>query len=117
MRHFGEDEGRAASQREEARLCGLGTKCARDEAVPEVGAWTTTTTEVVLDQIWVRARTTVADLDLRVALGRERCELAGPPAETAREVHVCGGGAGGDEEQWRRGGSRRRTRDDGGGKR
>ena len=37
-RHFGEDEGRAASQREEARPCGLGTKRARDEAVPEVGA-------------------------------------------------------------------------------
>jgi len=55
----------------------------------------------------------VADLDLRVALGRERREPAGPPAETAREVHVCGGVAGGDEEQWRRGGSRRRTRDDG----
>ena len=74
-RHFGEDEGRAASQREEARLCGLGTKCARDEAVPEVGAWTTTMTEAVPDQIWVRARTTVADLDLRVALGWERHEL------------------------------------------
>ena len=53
-RHFSEDEGRAASQREEARLCGLGTKCARDEAVPEVGAWTTTMTEAVPDQIWVR---------------------------------------------------------------
>jgi len=63
------------------------------------------------------ARTTVADLDLRVALGRERHEPAGPPAETAREVRVCGGGARGDEEQWRRGGSRRKTRDDGGGKR
>ena len=37
-RHFGEDEGRAASQREEARPCGLGTKRACDEAVPEVGA-------------------------------------------------------------------------------
>jgi len=41
----------------------------------------------------------------------------GPPAETAREVRVCGGGARDDEEQWRRGGSRRKTRDDGGGKR
>ena len=51
-----------------------GTKRARDEAVPEVGAWTTTMTEAVPDQIWVRARTTVADLDLRVALGRERRE-------------------------------------------
>jgi len=39
MRHLGEDEGRAASQREEARPCGLGTKRARDEAVLEVGAW------------------------------------------------------------------------------
>ena len=58
----------------------------------------------------------VADLDLHVALGRERREPAGPSAETAREVRVCGGGAGGDEEQWRRGCSRRRTRDDGGGK-
>ena len=38
-RHFGEDEGRAASQREEARPCGLGTKHARDEAVLEVDAW------------------------------------------------------------------------------
>ena len=66
-RHFGEDEGRAASQREEARPCGLGTKRAHDEAMPEVGAWTTTT-EAVPDQIWVRARTTVVDLDLRVAL-------------------------------------------------
>ena len=73
-RHFSENEGRAASQREEARPCGLGTKRARDEAVPEVGAWTTTTTEAVPDQIWVRARTMVADLDLRVALGRERRE-------------------------------------------
>ena len=34
----------------------------------------TTATEVVPDQIWVRVRTTVADLDLRVALGRERRE-------------------------------------------
>ena len=59
----------------------------------------------------------MTDLDLHVALGWERRELAGPLAETAREVRVCGGGAGGDEEQWRRGGSRRRTRDDGGGKR
>ena len=33
-----------------------------------------TTTEAVPDQIWVRARTTVADLDLRVVLGRERRE-------------------------------------------
>ena len=49
-RHFGEDEGRAASQREEARPCGLGTKRARDEAVSEVDVWTTTT-EAVLDQI------------------------------------------------------------------
>ena len=73
-RHFVEDKGRAASQREEARPCGLGTKRARDEAVPEVGAWTTTTMEAVPDQIWVRARTTVADLDLCVALGHERCE-------------------------------------------
>ena len=73
-RHFGEVEGRAASQREEARPCGLGTKHARDEAVSEVGAWTTTTMEAVPDQIWVRARTTVADLDLCVALGHERCE-------------------------------------------
>ena len=38
-RHFSEDEGRAASQREEARPCGLGMKRARDEAVLEVGAW------------------------------------------------------------------------------
>ena len=73
-RHFGEDEGRAASQREEARPFGLGTKRARDEAMPKVGAWTTTTTEAVPDQIWVRARTTVVALDLRVALGRERRE-------------------------------------------
>ena len=51
----------------------------------------------------------MADLDLRVALGRERREPARPPIETAREVRVCGG----DEQQWRRGGSRRRTRDDG----
>ena len=35
----------------------------------------TTATEVVPDQIWVRARTTVADLDLHVALGWERREL------------------------------------------
>ena len=49
-RHFSEDEGRAASQREEARPCGLGTKRARDEAVSEVDVWTTTT-EAVLDQI------------------------------------------------------------------
>ena len=65
-----------------------------------------TTTEAVPDQIWVRARTTVVDLDLRVALRRERREPTGPPAETTREVRVCGGGARGDEEQWRRGGSR-----------
>jgi len=39
MRHFGEDEGRAASQREEVWPCGLGMKCARDEAVLEVGMW------------------------------------------------------------------------------
>ena len=45
------------------------------------------------------ARTMVADLDLRVALGRERREPAGPSAETMREVRVCGGVAGGDEEQ------------------
>ena len=48
------------------------------------------------------------DLDLRVALGRERREPAGPPVETAREVRVCAGGVGGDEELWRHGGSRRR---------
>ena len=74
MRHFGKDEGRAASQREEACPCGLGTKRAHDEAVPEVGVWTTATTEAVPDQIWVRGRTTVADLDLHIALGRERRE-------------------------------------------
>ena len=37
-RHFDEDEGRAASQREEARSCGLGTKRARDETMLVVGA-------------------------------------------------------------------------------
>jgi len=37
-RHLGEDEGRAASQREEACPCGLGTKRAHDKTVPEVGA-------------------------------------------------------------------------------
>jgi len=79
MRHFGEDEGRAASQREEAR------PCVRDEAVPEVGAWTTTTMEAVPDQIWVRARTTVVALDLRVALGRERRE----PGRRRRRRERC----------------------------
>ena len=39
MRHFSEDEGRTASQREEACPCGLGMKRAHDEAVLEVGAW------------------------------------------------------------------------------
>ena len=38
-RHFGEDEGRAASQREETHPCGLGMKRTRDKAVLEVGAW------------------------------------------------------------------------------
>ena len=56
----------------------------------------------------------MVDLDLRIALGRERREPAGPPAKTVREVCVCGGGAGGERSS---GGSRRRTRDDGGGKR
>ena len=82
-RHFVEDKGRAASQREEARPCGLGTKRARDEAVPEVRAWTMT--EAVLDQIWVRARTTVVDLDLRVVLGRERRE----PSRRRRRRERC----------------------------
>ena len=57
----------------------------RDEAVPEVGAWTTTTMEAVPDQIWVRARTTVVDLDLRVALGWERRE----PGHRRRRRERC----------------------------
>ena len=44
-----------------------------------------TTTEAVPDQIWVRARTTVVDLDLRVALGRERRE----PSHRWRRREMC----------------------------
>ena len=43
--------------------------------IDDGGEYDTTMMEAVPDQIWVRARTTVADLDLRVALGRERREL------------------------------------------
>ena len=42
--------------------------------IDDGGEYDMTTMEAVPDQIWVRARTTVADLDLRVALGRERRE-------------------------------------------
>jgi len=44
-----------------------------------------TTMEAVPDQIWVRARTTVVDLDLRVALGRERHE----PGHRQRRRERC----------------------------
>ena len=36
--------------------------------IDDGGKYDTTTTKAVPDQIWVRARTTVVDLDLRVAL-------------------------------------------------
>ena len=42
--------------------------------IDDGGEYVTTTIEVVLDQIWVRARSMVVDLDLRVVLGRERRE-------------------------------------------
>ena len=53
--------------------------------IDDGGEYDTTTMEVVPDQIWVRVRTTVADLDLRVVLGWERHE----PGHRRRQRERC----------------------------